>query len=44
MKKEHDFSKGERAKFYNKDANINIPIYLDAEVEIFIIKLAKEKA
>ncbi len=43
MKKEYDFSKGERGKFYYKDAIINIPINLNAEVEIFIIKLAKKK-
>ncbi|MCX6146581.1 MAG: hypothetical protein NTW25_04930 [Candidatus Kapabacteria bacterium] len=43
MKKEYDFSKGERGKFYHKDANLNIPIYLDADVETFIINLAKKK-
>ena len=29
MKKEYDFSKGERAKFYQSDAEINLPIYLE---------------
>ncbi len=43
MKKEYDFSKGERGKFYQEDAKFNIPIYLEPEVELFILKLAKEK-
>jgi hypothetical protein len=32
MKKEYDFSKGERAKFYRPDAEINLPIYLEPDV------------
>jgi hypothetical protein len=32
MKKEYDFSKGERAKFYRSDAEINLPIYLEPDV------------
>jgi len=32
MKKEYDFSKGERAKFYRFDAEINLPIYLKPDV------------
>lgn len=42
MKKEYDFSKGVRGKFYDENAKFNIPIYLDPEVESFIAKLAKE--
>jgi hypothetical protein len=29
MKKEYDFSKGERGKFYRPDAQLNLPIYLE---------------
>ena len=43
MNEEYDFSKGERGKFYNKDATFNLPVYLDPEIESFIAKLAKEQ-
>lgn len=43
MKKEYDFSKGERGKFYSKDAVFHIPVYLDPEVENFFKKLAKKQ-
>ena len=43
MKEEYDFSKGERGKFYNKNATFNLPIYLDPEIESFVAKLAKEQ-
>ena len=43
MKKEYDFSNGERGKFYNKNATLNLPIYLEPEIESFIAKLAKEQ-
>lgn len=43
MKKEYDFSKGERGKFYNPDANFKIPVYLDDDVQSFFIKLAQKK-
>lgn len=43
MKKEYDFSKGVRGKFYDENAQFNIPVYLEPEVESFIAKLAKEQ-
>jgi hypothetical protein len=43
MRKEYDFSKGERGKFYQPDAKLNIPIYLDDEVSAFVGKIAAEK-
>lgn len=43
MKKKYDFSKGERGKFYNADAEFNLPIYLKPEIAEFIEKLAIEK-
>jgi len=33
MKRDYDFSKGERGKFYRKNAEIRLPIYLDAKVQ-----------
>ena len=32
MKKQYDFSQGERGKFYRPDAEIRIPIYLEPDV------------
>ncbi len=43
MKKEYDFSKGVRGKFYNADAEFNLPIYLEPEIAEFVQKLAVEK-
>ncbi len=44
MKKEYDFSKGERGKFYRPDMKLNIPIYLDEEVSAFVEKIASKKS
>ena len=33
MKKEYDFSKAVRGKFYKKGAELRLPIYLDARVQ-----------
>jgi hypothetical protein len=43
MKKEYDFSKGIRGKFYRENVQLNIPIYLDNDVAEFIQKVAKQK-
>ena len=43
MKKEYDFSKGVRGKFFDKNAKMNLPIYLEPDVEAFIRKYADEK-
>lgn len=43
MRKEYDFSKGERGKFYRPDMRLNIPIYLDDEVSAFVEKIASKK-
>ena len=32
MKKNYDFSKGERGKFYRPDAELSMPIYLEPDV------------
>ncbi len=43
MEAEYDFSNGIRGKFYKKDAEFHLPIYLEPEVESFFMKLAKEQ-
>ena len=43
MKKEYDFSNAERGKFFNPDAEINIPVYLDSDVQRFVSKIARAK-
>ena len=43
MKKEYDFSKGIRGKFYNPDGEFNLPIYLEPEIAEFVRKLSLEK-
>ncbi len=43
MKKEYDFSKGERGKFYHLDAELNFPVYLEPEIANFIYNLAGRK-
>lgn len=43
MKKEYDFSRGERGKFYNAEAKINLPIYLEPENHAFVENIAKKK-
>ena len=43
MKKEHDFSKGVRGKFYRANAKFNVPVYLDGEVQKFVERIATRK-
>jgi len=43
MKKEYDFSRGERGKFYHPGAEFNLPIYLEPDIADFVKKLAAEK-
>jgi hypothetical protein len=43
MKKEYDFSKGIRGKFYHENAEFNIPVYLEPENEQFIRTIAENK-
>jgi len=43
MKKEYDFSKGERGKFYRPNAQLNLPIYLDPDIAAFVQKYARKK-
>jgi len=43
MKREYDFSKGERGKFYRPGAKLNLPIYLDDEVLGYLSERAQSK-
>jgi hypothetical protein len=43
MKKEYDFSKGVRGKFYRPNVRLNLPIYLDDDIAEFVEKYAKKK-
>lgn len=43
MKKEYDFYKGERGKFYRAGARLNLPVYLDAEILAYLRKRAQSR-
>jgi len=43
MRKEYNFSKGERGKFYNKKVNFNLPVYLDSKSLSFVGSIAEKK-
>ena len=43
MKRQYDFSKGERGKFYNPGAVFKLPVYLDEEVQTYLADKADAK-
>ena len=43
MKKEYDFSKGVRGKFYRPNVTFNVPVYLDRTVQQFVERIAQSK-
>jgi hypothetical protein len=43
MEKEYDFAKGERGKFYRKEATFTFPVYLDPDVDDFVTRLAERR-
>ena len=43
MPAEIDFSKGERGKFYRPGAKLNMPIYLDEQVQETLTAIATAK-
>ena len=43
MRKEYDFSKGTRGKFYKTKAKLNLPIYLDSDVQKFVEQIAQKR-
>jgi len=42
MKREYDFSKAERGKFYKKGAQLRLPIYLDAKLQNQLERIARK--
>ena len=40
---EIDFAGGARGKFYRADAKLKLPVYLDAEVQAYLINIASKK-
>jgi hypothetical protein len=43
MKRECDFSKGVRGKFYRPNARSNLPIYLDRRIQTFVQRIATSR-
>ena len=43
MPEEIDFSGGVRGKFYRPGAKLNLPVYLDAEVQAYLTVIASKK-
>ena len=43
MPEEIDFSDGVRGKFYRPGAKLNLPVYLDDEVQTYLIAIAAKK-
>ena len=43
MKKEYDFSNGERGKFFRPRQKLNLPVYLDEEVLVFVQGIASKR-
>jgi len=43
MKKEYDFSNGERGKFFRSDAELNTPVYLEPQVAEAVREHARKR-
>jgi hypothetical protein len=43
MKREYDFSKAARGKFYRKGAELRLPIYLEPKLQHKLERLAQKK-
>lgn len=43
MPSEIDFSGGTRGKFYHPNLKLNLPVYLDAEVQAYLATVAARK-
>jgi hypothetical protein len=43
MKPEYDFSKGERGKFFRPNAELRLPIYLNADIQAYLAERAAQK-
>jgi hypothetical protein len=40
MKPEYDFNKGERGKFFRPNAELRLPIYLNADIQVYVAERA----
>jgi len=43
MRREYDFSKGVRGKFYRRGAELRLPIYLDPKLQSKLKQIARKK-
>ena len=43
MRKEYDFSQGERGKFFKKNAKFNLPVYLEDDIIDYIENIARKR-
>ena len=43
MKRQYDFSKGVRGKFYKANTRLHLPVYLDSEVRQILEQIARNK-
>ncbi len=43
MKKEYDFSKAERGRFYRTNARLNLPIYLEPQLAARLSAAARKR-
>jgi hypothetical protein len=43
MKKEYDFSKGARGRFYHPGTNLNYPVYLKPQVQARLTMAARKR-
>jgi hypothetical protein len=43
MKKEYDFSKGERGKFFRPKVELNLPVYLEPQVAEAVREQARKR-
>ena len=43
MKREYDFWKGVRGKFFRQRMKLNLPVYLDEEVLLFVQDIASKR-
>jgi len=43
MKEEYDFTNAEQGKFYRPIEELEIPVYLDADIRAVLMKKLKEK-
>lgn len=43
MKKEYDFSRAERGRFHRPNASLNIPVYLNADVQEYATEQARDR-